>query len=467
MNRRFLLQLGLSLALGGLFAFLAMRGWRWGDIVDSLAPLQGRAAWLTLDPAPPAGSLLTLERDGARLATLTADGEPALALPARLQPWAGSWRVLQGEQPLANWAIDLRSPAERRARRAAEERARAAEGARGSAVAHHDPWLFAALGPESKAQVKEVQWVWLWPYVLVFLCVHIVRILRWGVLLQPLGHLRWRRLLTVGSVGFMAILLLPLRLGEFVRPYLVARESDIRMTSALATCVVERVVDGLVVTLTFFVVLALLPRSTVPPGLLLGGYVSLGVFLGALLSLVAMHWQRRRTLALLDATLGRLAPGLGRKIAGMLDSFIDGLRALPSAGAFGRFVAATLVYWALNGFGFWIMFRATGATLPSGQLPGLLESYACMTILAIGIIIPGGPGFAGNFELSLGLALGLFLAPGVLATRGAVFILLLHALQFVLQVLVGFGFLVGGGVSLQGAVEGSREAASEGAIPSP
>src|SRR4029078_2934805 len=62
-----------------------------------------------------------------------------------------------------------------------------------------------------------------------------------------------RRLLAISSVGFMAILALPVRLGEFVRPYFVTRRGRGRMSAALGTVAVERIVDGLLISILFFV----------------------------------------------------------------------------------------------------------------------------------------------------------------------------------------------------------------------
>ena len=309
--------------------------------------------------------------------------------------------------------------------------------------------------------VRQMDWRWVLPYILIFLCSHLLRLLRWGILLAPLGSVRTWRLVALGSVGFMAIILFPLRLGEFVRPYLVSRESSIRMSSALATCMAERAVDGLVVALMLFLVLGLLPGEAVPDSVVYAGHLALIAFIAAVSLLLGMHWKRTLTLRLLQRSLGRVAPGLSDRACGLLSSFIDGLQALPSARAITLFLAMTAAYWICNGLGFWVLFRAAGLTLENGQPPGLLAAYTIMSILAIGIILPGGPAFAGNFEFSLSLGLGLFLTAGMLATRGAVYILLTHGLQFFLQVATGFAFLVTGSVSLRGTVKESRSAVQQ------
>ncbi len=427
----------VSLLLGGLLGYLAMKDWSWGEIYATLRSLQGRATWIELHTPLDGSSDLEVLKDGARLAVFPRARGARFAVPVSDPRGLWSLRVTRGGQvqaPPVGWRVMVAPP-------------------RGEAG---DPMAFPASsagGGPLAARVSGIRWSWLLPYVLVFAAVHLVRLLRWGILLEPLGKIRITRLIAVGSVGFMAILLLPLRLGEFVRPYLVSRESRIPMTSALATCVTERMIDGLSVSLLLFLVLAGLPAGSVPPAILSAGYLALATFLGALLFLLGLYLERDLTIRLIQATVGRLLPGFSDKIVGMASSFIDGLQTLPSLRAIGLFLASTALYWGLNGLGFFFVFQAVGLTDQAGSPLGIGAGYTVMAILAIGIIVPGGPAFAGNFEFSMALGLGLFLSEAVLSTRGAIAILLVHLLQVLLQVGVGLVFLVTGQVSLHGALD--------------
>jgi len=91
-------------------------------------------------------------------------------------------------------------------------------------------------------------------YLVILAVTHLFRAWRWEYLLRPLGvTLPFGRLLLISSAGFMAILALPVRLGEFVRPYFVTRERRVRMSAALGTVAVERIIDGLLISILFFV----------------------------------------------------------------------------------------------------------------------------------------------------------------------------------------------------------------------
>ena len=91
-------------------------------------------------------------------------------------------------------------------------------------------------------------------YAATMVPTHLFRAWRWKYLLRPVGvSLSFGRLMTISTVGFMAILALPFRLGEFARPYYVVRGGQSRMSALLGTVAVERIVDGLVLSILFFV----------------------------------------------------------------------------------------------------------------------------------------------------------------------------------------------------------------------
>src|SRR2546423_14128909 len=103
-------------------------------------------------------------------------------------------------------------------------------------------------------------------YIGLLLCIHLVRTVRWWILLEPLGHVSFKRVNSASAVGFMLLMLLPLRLGEFARPLLLARPpagggAHLRRSGALASIVVERIVDGIFIGLLGIVSLRLLGDS--------------------------------------------------------------------------------------------------------------------------------------------------------------------------------------------------------------
>src|SRR5580698_11023166 len=122
-------------------------------------------------------------------------------------------------------------------------------------------------------------------YVALLVVMQVGRALRWNNLLAPLGiHVPAGPLLAISSVGFMAILALPARLGEFVRPGLL-RQRGLSASAALGMVAVERIVDGLLVSLFVFGAFFALRGPHAPSWMMPTAYAAIGVFAAALVFL--------------------------------------------------------------------------------------------------------------------------------------------------------------------------------------
>ena len=89
--------------------------------------------------------------------------------------------------------------------------------------------------------------------VLLSLVTNVLRSYRWKYVLNPIRHISIGSLFSGVAIGYMANNLLPARLGELVRSYVIGKKEDISKSSILATIVVERLFDGF--TLLLFLVL--------------------------------------------------------------------------------------------------------------------------------------------------------------------------------------------------------------------
>ena len=269
-------------------------------------------------------------------------------------------------------------------------------------------------------------------YAALFGIVHVIRMWRWAWLLRHLGDFSVGQVLRAAAVGFTAIILLPLRLGELVRPYMLSRETGCSMSAALGTAVVERVIDGLFIALLLFATLATYEGSGSTVFAAALGYACLGIFASALVVLLLGIWRREQTLGALERLLGLISAALAGKIVGLLRSFLDGVEGLREGRALASFLGLTLAYWGINGLS--IAFLGWfGFGLALGPWAGM----TVLAILVVGIMIPTGPGLAGNYELFALEALGLFLPAEEVRVAGAAFVASMHAVQFVVQALPG------------------------------
>ncbi len=107
---------------------------------------------------------------------------------------------------------------------------------------------------ELKDALQDADYSLLAPSIAVYFVAVWFRAARWRYLLAPVGSFPVRRLYPVVIIGYMANNLLPVRLGEVVRSYYLARRENLNTSTALATVAVERVYDG--ITLLAFAALS-------------------------------------------------------------------------------------------------------------------------------------------------------------------------------------------------------------------
>jgi hypothetical protein len=306
-------------------------------------------------------------------------------------------------------------------------------------------------------------------YALSMVPVHLLRAWRWKYLLRPIGvSLPFGRLLIISTVGFMAILALPFRLGEFARPYYVAKEGQSRMSEVLGTVAVERIVDGLVIAILLFAtyLYSLAPGARAyPPVLAFSAWLALLGFLGLTAFLgFALRWPDATIRVLLTTTLvRRFAPKFADKLADRLRALIRGFRALGHARDILPFLAQTALYWTANGLGMWLLARLMNLPIP------IHAAFAAMAFTGVLISLPNAPGLVGQFHAGILLALAAYLPDSVLASVGGAYAIAVHGIQFVWYVVLGFLallFVGGNAASLRSLVVESQRAANEKATNS-
>lgn len=293
-------------------------------------------------------------------------------------------------------------------------------------------------------------------YALMFLGVMCLRAVRWRYLMRHLGEFRTRDILAGSFVGFAAIVLFPLRLGELVRPYAIARRTGCSISALLGTAVVERVVDGICVTGLLFATIATYAGGQSTAFVMVLGWIAAGVFTGALGGCLVALWRRDWTMGLVR----RFTPSsVGDRVTGLLASFLDGIDGLRRGSALVPFLVTTVAYWVLNGLTIGFL-----ASYGFGLALSPWEALTVLSVLVVGIMIPAGPGMAGNYELFTLEALGLFCAREDVLVAGAAFVATMHAIQFVVQVVPGM-LLAGGGAAGLVRMRHSAIAAAENEAP--
>jgi uncharacterized protein (TIRG00374 family) len=305
-------------------------------------------------------------------------------------------------------------------------------------------WLLARGGLPLVPSKEEFARVPLWAalsFGLLNLLSNVVRSYRWLYLLRPIApDVKPRRVTGIGLVGFGAIFLAPLRMGEAVRPFLLAQDKEVSFTQAAGSIVAERVIDGVVVTvatsLSLLVAVTVsplpkrlgdlpLPLAAVPAAVLLATLAFCGLFLAMTAFYFAREWARRLTRRLLGGVSPRAAAWAERT----LEHLTQGLSFLRSRKNLASFVCATLVSWALAFSAEWLLLHACG--LPAT----FAQATAVVGILGLGVVVPAGPGLFGAFQVASFSALCLFFPLSEVRAEGTALVFVSYVAYLAINVL--------------------------------
>ncbi len=274
-------------------------------------------------------------------------------------------------------------------------------------------------------ELKNLNAFFIIPVVALGILVQFLRSYRWGLLLKPLQdeEIGQLKLFSVTSVGFLAIMAFPARIGELARPYLISNQTGIRMPSALATVVVERIFDIITVLMMFLVMLYFF---TMPEWLAKSGLVWMAITAAGIAFLIP--GVRRRLLRLSEKLPERLN-FLGKWIG----QFDRSLAVCTGSGKnFIQFLLFTIVIWLANALWFYLLILAFGFEIP------VQAAFIMMIVIIIGIAIPSAPGFIGNWHFACLTGLAIFGVPGEQALGYAI---VSHFLSIMTMAVLGLAFL--------------------------
>jgi hypothetical protein len=271
-------------------------------------------------------------------------------------------------------------------------------------------------------------------YLLAFLSLPVYflaawfRTLRWKYLLRPLTSVSTARLYPVVIIGFMANNLIPARVGELVRAYILRERERVSMSASLGTIVVDRLFDGL--TLLLFLILAGV-FATVSAELRTLAIVMAILFGIGLVVMYILATSEARSAWAVGVIVRLLPRHLKDRAEGLASSFLEGLHALRSPAAMAGAWVASVVSWLLEATMYYMVGEAFG--LGVGFSVYLLVTAAAN--LAITVPTPGG---VGPFELGARWALAPF---AVASDTVRAYAIALHALLLFPVIALGFFFL--------------------------
>ena len=198
-------------------------------------------------------------------------------------------------------------------------------------------------------ELQHVDWRRIVLGIAMVLFCYWLRAARWGVLIKPQKKVSSFALLGSQVIGFTGVALFG-RLADLVRPYLVAKRTQLPLSSQIAVYTVERMFDLGAMALIFSGALLLAPdRATLPhhealQHAALGG-LAVTVFLA--IFAIAVRASGRAVAGFAERALGSVSPSLGVSAGAKIRAFRDGLDSIATLGDFFRALALSLIMWGL------------------------------------------------------------------------------------------------------------------------
>jgi len=286
------------------------------------------------------------------------------------------------------------------------------------------------------------------------------RTVRWQYLLSPLGPTRFRTVFRTLIIGFGALGLLPVRAGDLIRPYLLARQEGFSTSATLATVVMERVLDLVaVLVLLAIYVWGFAGKGDLPAALLrsieISAAVAAAVAVGLLLSMwmLATHPERVGVLAAASARIlpGRLSERFGR----LATAFSGGFAATRDMRMLVMAVLWSFPVWLAIAVQTWAVTVAFGIAMPYSG------SFLLQSLLVIGVAVPT-PGGVGSFHEAYRFGVTMFF--GASNDQAVAAAIVTHAISFMPTVVLGIVFMSQDGLSL-GRLKDLASSAPQGERP--
>ncbi|MDP9350208.1 MAG: flippase-like domain-containing protein [Chloroflexota bacterium] len=292
-------------------------------------------------------------------------------------------------------------------------------------------FLFLALNGQNLREtwtaLRSADYRFLVPALVLYFVGVWIRAVRWRALLTPFGSFSSSALFPVVVIGYMANDVLPARMGEVVRVYVLSQRERLPKTVALGTVVVERILDAVVMLFLLAMAALLVPLNGAVERVALIAAGALLVGLGPLLLLVLWPDHMLRLISPVAARLPVGLLGLARSAGG---GFLSGLRVVRSGRVLVAGLSLTLMAWLFEAGMYWTL--AVGFDLPVG-VPLIVLTLA---VTNLATLVPSAPGYLGAFEFGALLVLvGLAGLNRELATG---YVIALHAALVLPITLWGF-----------------------------
>jgi uncharacterized protein (TIRG00374 family) len=242
--------------------------------------------------------------------------------------------------------------------------------------------------------LRTANYWWIVPGIAIYFVAVWARTWRWHYLLRPVKTIPLHRLFPIVCIGYFGNNVFPARLGEVFRAIALRATEQVSISTSLATIIIERVFDGLVMLLFVFLALPFVGSEHIPP-IYRTTIILASVFFGAaLLIFLWMAMDRARALAVYRFLADRIIPTRFRSpLDGFYERFLAGLDFLRSPRDVLMVFATSVVIWLTETVKYWFVMHAFPFSV---SFIGLMLMNGVVNLTTT---LPSAPGYIGTFEV--------------------------------------------------------------------
>jgi glycosyltransferase 2 family protein len=286
--------------------------------------------------------------------------------------------------------------------------------------------------------LRNAQYLWLIPGIAVYMVAVWARAWRWHYMLRPLKNIPTYKMFPIVAIGYMGNNIYPARAGEVLRAFVLKRHEGVPVSASLATVIVERIFDGVVMLAFIFVNFAELARLKGDSGFAGGvsiqtvALVGTVLFLGALGVFLLAAMFPFVTEKVVRWLVARLVPLRFReKTLAVSLRFLGGLEALRSPADVLMIFFTSVVIWLLETAKYWFVTHAFNFEV---------NFFALMLmngVVNLATTLPSAPGYVGTFDAP---GIAILSAYGIPPETATAYTLVLHAALWLPITLLGAYF---------------------------
>lgn len=233
----------------------------------------------------------------------------------------------------------------------------------------------------------------------VYVLANIFRAFRWHIILLPNLKTSFKSLFQYIMIGRNVNNFLSTGTGEFYRSYLIYKRDGLPYTGSLASIMVERVFDGMVLVCVLVGVLWFIDIDNA----IFSGIRNIVLFifpLAAVLIVLFINFPQQ-FIKFFTPMINRLPPKISSLVLKGMGDFISGLAVLKVPYVFWGTLILSFAIWFLEIMFYYILFESFGIE------PQIWWAAITIVVVSMMVVLPSAPGYIGVYHWAVVFALGI------------------------------------------------------------